>query len=105
MAIIQKLAGIVDFPTLPTHTLMPLSEKGAFNNYVNQTNNIYHSKLLKISLFSGPSFGDSGRSEFMLKKTLNLTKSKTLDRVDSILRVRFELYSVFSDFLRFPNDE
>ena len=52
-----------------------------------QTNNIYHSKLLKISLFSGPSFGHSGRSEFMLKKTLNLTKSKTLDRVDSILRV------------------
>ena len=41
-----------------------------------QTNNIYHSKLLKISLFSGPTFGDSGRSEFMLKKHSTLQKAR-----------------------------
>ena len=60
--------------------------------FLAQPNNIYHSILLKISLFSGPSLGYFGRSDMPIgihakKTTLNLTKSKTLDRVDSILRV------------------
>ena len=69
----------------------------------NQTNNIYHSKLLKISLFSGPTFGDSGRSEFMLKKHSTLQKARL--SIELTQYWEWAEYNTLNFAQFFPNDD
>ena len=68
-----------------------------------QTNNIYHSKLLKISLFSGPTFGDSGRSEFMLKKHSTLQKARL--SIELTQYWEWAEYNTLNFAQFFPNDD
>ena len=68
-----------------------------------QTNNIYHSKLLKISLFSGPSFGHSGRSEFMLKKHSTLQKARL--SIELTQYWEWAEYNTLNFAQFFPNDD
>ena len=74
-----------------------------FFGCLEQTNNIYHSKLLKISLFSGPTFGDSGRSEFMLKKHSTLQKARL--SIELTQYWEWAEYNTLNFAQFFPNDD
>ena len=73
-----------------------------------QTNNIHHWKLLKISLFSGPSLGDFGRSDM----TIGIHAKKNHSTLQKV-RLSWKLtqywewaeYNTLNFAQFFPNDD